>query len=98
MNLLQFISWLKALGPKLPAILAAIQSIYDAFASTADEATPRAALSAEEEAAVADLLDSLPSYERSAERALDGHRIANLFKFLNDSGLLSLLMGLAVGK
>jgi hypothetical protein len=103
LGVVDYLKWLKLLasmGDKLPAIIAWIQQGFELFGGlfpstpvsggggvlqfTADNPDV-----IEAEAQVAALLTPAGS-----QAAFDGSRLRNLFKFLNDSGLLTVLIGL----
>ena len=93
MDFSAFLKWLVALGPRLPAILAALQDLYDAIADVSgDEAFPRAELSPEDSAIVAEIEAALPSYYSETRGLIGGGKLLQLFKWLNDSGLLTVLL------
>jgi hypothetical protein len=93
-----YLKWLQvliALGPKLPAILAALQALFDAIAS----AIPAPAGSAEGSLQVVqpstaelEAEQQVAALVAGPNAAFDGSRLRALFTFLQATGLLDALL------
>ncbi len=97
MSFLKLLQLVVSLGPKIPKAIELLRAFYDLFASEIEKAIPAGGLelvanSPEEEALMAQISESLSA--SGSQAAFDGSRLRGLVKFLNDSGLASLLIGI----
>lgn len=89
-----FLSWLISMGPKVPRIIALLQELAAIFMPPADEGTLQMVAVTPDEEDLERQVFALAVPAGSLGVADPGH-LRKLFKFLNDSGLLSILIGLA---
>jgi len=97
---LKFLQILIALGPKLPAILAWLQAGFELLKGLLPTPVPEDSgslqmVQADECAAEAERLEGeVAAIVAGPNAAFDGTRLRGLFKFLQDSGLLTILIGI----
>ncbi len=107
---LAFITWLVAFGTKLPKILAALETLVEAIAGTVPAPPPgedslqlvcdtTAATEIGEpiKAQVLEAETKVANLVAGPNAAWDGSRLRGLFKFLQESGLLDILLKKVIG-
>lgn len=96
MSYLKFLQVLITLGPKLPAIFAALQGLVDAISDAwPSEQTLEVVSSTDEELACECQVAEIVA---GPNAAFDGSGLRRLFKFLQESGLLDALMTTLLAK
>jgi hypothetical protein len=89
---LKFLQVLIALGPKLPAILAALQALFDAISAAIPAPTEGTLELAHPSTSEMEAEQVVAAMVAGPNAAFDGSRLRGLYKFLNDSGLLAVLI------
>jgi hypothetical protein len=89
---LKFLQVLIALGPKLPAILAALQSLFDAISAAIPAPTEGTLEVSHPSTSEMEAEQTVAAMVAAPNAAFDGSRLRGLYKFLNDSGLLAVLI------
>jgi hypothetical protein len=96
-SFLSLLQLIVALGPKIPKAMELLKALYDLFATEIEAAIPAGGLELvadtdEELALIGQISEALSA--DGTQAAFDGSRLRGLVKFLNDSGLGSLLVGI----
>lgn len=96
MSYASLLAWLLTLGPKIKLALPLLLQLADLFAPAADPGNVATTFATDSECEIIEgqVMALYSQHSGPSALAFDGSRLRGLFKFLESSGLLPILIGL----